>query len=82
VLALLRKVCKDDGITAIVSLHQLEFAKRYADRIIALSHGRIVFDGPPARLGRPEIESIYGSTAVVDPEFEDSEVTPKTGTYA
>ncbi len=64
VLGLLHKICKDDGIAAIVSLHQLEFAKRYADRIIALAAGHVVFDGPPARLGKNEIARIYGTTPV------------------
>ncbi|WP_117104757.1 ATP-binding cassette domain-containing protein, partial [Klebsiella pneumoniae] len=33
VLGLLRDICKEDGITAIVSLHQLEYARRFADRV-------------------------------------------------
>ena len=52
VLGLLHGICKADGITAIVSLHQLEFARRYADRIVALAQGRVVFDGPPRKLGK------------------------------
>ena len=54
VLGLLHGICKADGITAIVSLHQLEFARRYADRIIGLAQGAVVFDGPPAKLGSAE----------------------------
>jgi len=45
ILELLRRVCKQDGITAILSLHQVELAQAYADRIIGLSHGAVVFDG-------------------------------------
>jgi phosphonate transport system ATP-binding protein len=37
VLDLLARICREDGITAIVSLHQVEFARRYAERIVALA---------------------------------------------
>jgi phosphonate transport system ATP-binding protein len=82
VLGLLHRICKDDGITAIVSLHQLEFAKRYADRIVALTQGQVVFDGPPAKLGKPEITRIYGATPVSAEGFSTEDIHLKTGTYA
>jgi len=82
VLGLLHRICKDDGITAIVSLHQLEFAKRYADRIVALTQGEVVFDGPPAKLGKPEITRIYGATPVSAEGFATEDIHLKTGTYA
>ena len=50
VLGLLRDICQEDGITAVISLHQLEYAQRFADRIIGLANARIVFDAPPADL--------------------------------
>ena len=70
VLGLLHRICKEDGITAIVSLHQLNFATRYADRIIALAQGEIVFDGAPTKLGTCEIGRIYG--AMPSDNFETS----------
>lgn len=76
VLGLLHTICKTDGITAVVSLHQLEFARRYAEHIVGLARGRVVFDGPPAKLGAAEINRIYG-TVVRHETF-----TRKTGTYA
>lgn len=80
VLDLLHGICKADRLTAVVSLHQLEFARRYADRIVALAHGRIVFDGPPARLGEREIGIIYGGRPA---EEDDTDEQPSlTGTYA
>jgi phosphonate transport system ATP-binding protein len=78
-LGLLHRICTADGITAIVSLHQLEFARRYADRVIGLAHGEVVFDGPPARLGSSEIARIYGTTPTAQNEPEPE---LKTGTYA
>ena len=82
VLGLLHKICKDDGITAIVSLHQLEFAKRYADRIVALAQGQVVFDGPPAKLGKREISRIYGATPVDAQDVPEEDAQPRTGTYS
>jgi len=61
VLADLHRICREDGITAIVSLHQVEFARRFADRIVGLRSGRVVFDGQPSQLSRVVIDDIYGA---------------------
>lgn len=37
----------DKNIACIINLHQIDFAKKYADRIIALNTGKIVYDGKP-----------------------------------
>jgi phosphonate transport system ATP-binding protein len=50
VLALLHQICKEDRISAVLSLHQVDLAKRYADRIVGLAHGKVVFDGMPDEL--------------------------------
>ena len=73
VLSLLRNICKADGIATLLSLHQVEFAKEYGDRIIGLAHGRIIFDGPPTALRQQDLTQIYtdqssgSSTAVYQP---------------
>ena len=43
VLDILERVCREDGITALVSLHTLDLTREYADRVIGLKDGRIVF---------------------------------------
>ncbi|VAW84924.1 Phosphonate ABC transporter ATP-binding protein PtxA (TC 3.A.1.9.1) [hydrothermal vent metagenome] len=45
VMSLLQRICAEDGITIVVSLHQVELAKAYAQRIVALAEGRVIFDG-------------------------------------
>jgi phosphonate transport system ATP-binding protein len=60
VLELLRSICREDGITAIVSLHQLEYARRFADRVVGLADARIVFDGRVAELDEAHLARIYG----------------------
>lgn len=64
VLSLLRDICKSDGIAMLLSLHQVEFAREYGDRIIGLSQGRVVFDAPPDRLSLQEVHEIYSAGAI------------------
>ncbi|HEY8579677.1 MAG TPA: phosphonate ABC transporter ATP-binding protein [Beijerinckiaceae bacterium] len=59
VLRLLRRVCREDGLTAVVSLHQVELARAFGDRVIALAHGEIVFDGAPEGLADATLAGIY-----------------------
>ncbi len=61
VMALLHGICKSDRLTAVVSLHQVSLARRYADRIVGLRGGRVVFDGPPHALSAEREADLYGS---------------------
>jgi phosphonate transport system ATP-binding protein len=65
VMEILRGLNDADGLTVVVTLHQVDYAIRYCGRVVALKAGRIVYDGPPAGLGRERLVGIYG------PEFED-----------
>jgi phosphonate transport system ATP-binding protein len=47
-------------IPALVNIHNVELARRYADRIIGMSKGSIVFDGPPQALEDSHLLAIYG----------------------
>jgi phosphonate transport system ATP-binding protein len=59
VLDILKRICREDGITAVVSLHTLELTREYADRVIGLRQGQILFDGPTTALTEPMVDSIY-----------------------
>lgn len=63
VLRDLHRICREDGITAIVSLHQLDLARQFADRIIGLANGHIVFDGTTSELGSAALDNIYKAGA-------------------
>lgn len=63
VLTLLHDICKTDHLTAVVSLHQIEFAKKFADRIIGLSHGTVVFEGKPDALGDDAMRRLYATSS-------------------
>lgn len=57
----LRNIAKDMGITIIVSLHQVDVAIKYSDRIIGVNKGTIFFDGKPGELTSERISEIYNS---------------------
>lgn len=63
VLRLIHDICKDAGITAVVSLHQVELCKEFADRVIGIAGGHQVFDGTVGELSESDIEAIYGRPA-------------------
>jgi phosphonate transport system ATP-binding protein len=63
VLDYLKDVSQRLGISVICNLHQIDFAREYAERIIGLSQGKLIFDGPPSALTDDIINQIYGSRA-------------------
>jgi phosphonate transport system ATP-binding protein len=78
-------VCKSDGLTAVISLHQVEFAKQFADRIVGLHGGRVVFDGVPSALTPTEVQQIYESVpTMVDeaPDTPDTSPVPAAATQS
>ena len=66
VMEILRELNRRDGMTVLVTLHQVDYALRYCDRVVALKAGRIVYDGPSPGWIADTLVNIYG------PEFEDA----------
>jgi phosphonate transport system ATP-binding protein len=66
VMELLADLNLADGLTVVVTLHQVDYALRYCKRAVALKAGKIVYDGPIDGLDRERLIDIYG------PEFEDA----------
>jgi phosphonate transport system ATP-binding protein len=60
VMDILADLNRRDGITVLVSLHQVNYAMTYCPRTIALKDGSIVFDGPSKALSPSLLGSIYG----------------------
>lgn len=57
----------DAGKLVIIALHDLAFAARFADRVVALGNGRVVVDGPPEVVLTAEtLESLFGLAARID----------------
>ncbi|EFO80069.1 phosphonate ABC transporter, ATPase subunit [Oscillochloris trichoides DG-6] len=57
----LREINQNLGITVLVNLHQVDVALRYADRVIGIKRGQLVFDGDPNLITDQQIHQIYGS---------------------
>jgi phosphonate transport system ATP-binding protein len=69
VMDTLRRVATDTGLTVVTTLHQVEAARRYADRILGFCHGRLVFDGAPPDLGPEALHRIFGQAMLDRPEL-------------
>ena len=62
----LQQISRGLGITTVVNLHFLDLATAYADRIIGLRDGALVFDGPGSNCDETVFESIYGRSLTAD----------------
>ena len=60
VMALITELADEERIPALINIHDVPLARRFARRIIGLSAGRVVFEGPPAALDRAALGVIYG----------------------
>ena len=60
IMELLHGVSTREGVPVIVNIHNVELARRFAGRIVGLSQGRVVFDGPPKELADELLDTIYG----------------------
>jgi phosphonate transport system ATP-binding protein len=71
ILELLLHQSRQHNTTVLCSLHQIDLAREFADRIIALRDGQIAYDGTPADLTDAALDRIYGTKPVPtanDPE--------------
>jgi phosphonate transport system ATP-binding protein len=59
----LEEINKSDGVTVLCSLHYLDLVHRYADRVIALNQGKLVFEGLPNEIDDKKFKDIYGRDA-------------------
>ena len=66
IMTLMRDQSGERGIPAIVNIHNVELARRYATRIIGLAGGAVVFDGAPDALGDTHLKTIYGGESWLD----------------
>lgn len=66
VMRYLQQINRELGMTTIVNLHFLDLATAYADRIIGLRAGELVFDGTGAEADATVFESIYGRSLTAD----------------
>lgn len=73
VMSDLSRVAREVGVLTLINIHDVELAKAYADRLVGVAQGVIVFDGKPAQLDRAAMDQIY--------RFDKDQKSPQTETF-
>jgi len=60
IMEIMRDLAADNNIPVMINIHQVELGKRYAERIIGMSGGLVVYDGAPDGLDGEVLRKIYG----------------------
>ena len=60
IMRLIRELCAERELGAIINIHDVALARQFADRIVGLRAGEIVFDGRPEALDAETLTTIYG----------------------
>ncbi|ANY10740.1 phosphonate ABC transporter (plasmid) [Pseudonocardia sp. HH130630-07] len=63
IMHLIADISREDGLTVLCSLHQIEVALSFGGRIVGLHAGRVVLDRPAAEMDRSEAMAVYGGPA-------------------
>ena len=63
IIQLLREQGQRNNIPVVVNIHDVELARRHADRVIGMTGGEVVYDGPPSGLNGDHLDTIYGGRA-------------------
>lgn len=64
VIELLAQISREENLTVICSLHQVQIALEFADRIVGLNAGRVVLDRPAAGMTHNDVDGIYAPIPV------------------
>ena len=59
VMSDLARVAREMGVLTLINIHHVELAKEFADRLIGIAQGKVVFDGPPDQLNQSILDHIY-----------------------
>ncbi|PRZ17867.1 phosphonate ABC transporter ATP-binding protein [Nesterenkonia sandarakina] len=78
----LRRIQQELGITTIVNMHHLDLARSYADRIIGMRAGEVVFDGPVEEATDAIIEEVYQRSLTAEDIVASDSATQGTVTSA
>jgi phosphonate transport system ATP-binding protein len=71
VMQTLKDINEKDGITVVVTLHQVDYAQKYCERAVALQDGEVFFDNLIHHLNEENLASLYGSQPE-EPSINDS----------
>jgi phosphonate transport system ATP-binding protein len=63
IMELMRDVGREQSLPVIVNMHDVELARRFADRVIGMAGGKVVYDGAGEGLTDAVLKSIYGGAS-------------------
>src|SRR5258706_2360063 len=82
IMRLIKELCAERGLAAIINIHDVMLAQMFAERIVGLRLGEIVYDGPPAGLTAETLTRIYGeedwSATIRKADADEDDETPGT----
>lgn len=79
IMRLIKELCGERGLAAIINIHDVMLAQLFAERVVGLRLGEIVYDGPPTGLTNDVLTDIYGeedweaTIETIDDEDDDEE---------
>lgn len=83
IMRLIRELCQERKLSAIINIHDVLLAQMFSERIVGLQLGEVVYDGPPDGLGPEVLTQIYGEEdweatieKVEDEEEAEEELAP------
>ncbi|MGO2132757.1 MAG: phosphonate ABC transporter ATP-binding protein [Halomonas sp.] len=80
IMRLIRELCAERELAAIINIHDVALAQQFADRIVGLRAGQIVFDGTPQELDAKTLTTIYGEEEWESTQAQDGEAEHRTAT--
>ncbi len=60
IMRLIAEICRERTLPAIINIHDVMLAQMFADRIVGVRVGEVVFDGPPQQLDEAALTAIFG----------------------
>src|SRR6202451_629786 len=80
IMRLIKELCAEHKLSAIINIHDVMLAQMFAERIVGLRLGEIVYDGPPTGLTAEVLTTIYGEedwSATIRKVDDDADVAAK-----
>lgn len=76
ILTLVREAARERNTTVLCSLHQVDLAREFGDRIVGMRDGRVVFDGTPAEFTDEREQQLYAGAHWGEPPADEDTGTP------
>ncbi|MGQ9837471.1 MAG: phosphonate ABC transporter ATP-binding protein [Cyanobacteriota bacterium] len=86
IMRLINELAAERGLSVIINIHDVPLAQMFAQRIVGLRLGQVVYDGPPNRLTPSVLNEIYGeedwnASGPAQGLTEAESVSPEVATY-